>query len=226
MSVTLFGSCRIGNIHGNNNINNLLTFTHSIKEVIQLIKFIKGELIIPWPYNQFCFRTGIVKKQPILFNPVYKELYDNSNVCVIEICSEKTYICDGYYLHHLCVDRRFIEHTRHTPKEIIDTYKCIKQDIKEIEEDILLIRELIAPKKLILVTHYNSKTSTGVISSRNNLISSLISIANKHNITIINPTEVLIDYTQSQVMTSDLGHYTEFGISKITEYLNCIVHSN
>lgn len=34
MLITLFGSCRINNILNNNNLNNLLNYTHSTKEVI------------------------------------------------------------------------------------------------------------------------------------------------------------------------------------------------
>ena len=39
MSITLFGTCRINNINYNNNLNNLLNYSHSTKEVIQFIKF-------------------------------------------------------------------------------------------------------------------------------------------------------------------------------------------
>ena len=55
MSITLFGTCRINYISNQNNLNNLTTYPHSTKEVMQLIKFLKGELIIPVPYNKLCF---------------------------------------------------------------------------------------------------------------------------------------------------------------------------
>jgi hypothetical protein len=61
MSITLFGSCRIARICNNNNLNEEISYTHNTKEVIQLIKFLKGELEIQFPYNMLCFRTGITK---------------------------------------------------------------------------------------------------------------------------------------------------------------------
>ena len=59
MSITLFGTCRLNKIYNHNNLNNLINYSHSTKEVIQFIKFLKGELSIPKPYNKLCFRTGI-----------------------------------------------------------------------------------------------------------------------------------------------------------------------
>lgn len=47
MTITLFGSCRINHILNHNNLNNILNYTHSTKEVIQLIKFLKGGISYP-----------------------------------------------------------------------------------------------------------------------------------------------------------------------------------
>ena len=44
MSITVFGSCRVYYVYNNNNLNHLINFTHSTKEVIQQIKFLMGEL--------------------------------------------------------------------------------------------------------------------------------------------------------------------------------------
>ena len=54
-NITLFGSCRISLISSSNKLNKLINYTHSTKEVIQLIRFLKGELNIPSPYNIYCF---------------------------------------------------------------------------------------------------------------------------------------------------------------------------
>lgn len=37
----MFGSCRISNIRGSNNLNKLLNYTHSTKEILQFILFLK-----------------------------------------------------------------------------------------------------------------------------------------------------------------------------------------
>jgi hypothetical protein len=220
MSVTLFGTCRIDRIKNNNNLNNRINYTHSTKEVLQQIRFLRGERQFPSPFDNLCFRTGIVNNVPITYDSEFNELFNNSTVCVIEICSDKKYIYDDFYLHHLCVDKRFADYNLNTPQEILDNFKCVKQTYTEIENDILEIIELLGKKKVILVTHYNSKINEKYIESRNNLITSLADICEKHNITMINPTEVLKEYSQEQVITEDLGHYTEFGITKFTEYMN------
>ena len=43
---------------------------------------------------------------------------------------------------------------------------------------------------------------------------------------IINPTMALKEYKQEEVMTNDLGHYTSFGLSKFTEYINKFIEDN
>jgi hypothetical protein len=119
MSITLFGTCRINGIKNNNNLNNLINYTHSTKEVLQQIKFLLGEKYFPSPFDKLCFRTGITKNSPILYNTTFNELFEKSTVCVIEICSDKKYMYDDFYLHHLCVDKRFSASHRNTPKIIL-----------------------------------------------------------------------------------------------------------
>ena len=76
MSITLFGTCRLNAINNNNNLNNLINYSHSTKEVIQFIKFLKGELSISKPYNQLCFRTAICDNNFIDYNEnTYNKLF-------------------------------------------------------------------------------------------------------------------------------------------------------
>jgi len=70
------------------NNNNLLNYCHSTKEVIQLIKFLKGKNI-PEPYNKLSFRTGILENKYIDYHDIYNKLFSDSNICIIEICSIK-----------------------------------------------------------------------------------------------------------------------------------------
>ena len=228
MSVTLFGSCRIDNRSYNNNLNNDINYPHSTKEIIQQIKFLMGIITFPEPFNKICFRTGITENKPIIYTSEFTKIFNESTICFIEICSDKTYIFDNYYLHHLSVDKRYYEIYRNeddlrliknTPQIILDNYKCIKQTYSEIENDILEIKKLLEPKKMILVTHYNSKLNGEYLPSRNNLITFLMTISEKYNIPIINPTVVLKDYEQHKVIKDDLGHYTYFGKIKMEEYL-------
>jgi len=217
---TLFGTCRIKDIKNSNMLNEDINYTHSTKEVIQMIQFLKGEITLPDLYATLCFRTGIVQNRPIFFTEELKKKFTESKRCIIEICSEKTYMFDKYYLHHLCVDPRFLDTHTNTPKEILDGYICSKLTYEEIECDILEIKKLIEPRKMILVTHYDAILDTDYIESRHTLITAVSQIAEKHGICIVNPRDVLKDYGQVEVLSKDLGHYTNLGISLFTNYMN------
>ena len=221
-SSTIFATCRLNGLKNHNNLNNIINYTHSTKEVIQMIKFLKGELIIPKPYNRYCFRTALMDKTYIDYNSCFNKVFNNSSKFVIEICSRKKYIHNNFYLHHLAVDDRF-EWFRNTPKEIIDNRIIEIQSDEEIENDILEIQKMLYPKKIIIVSHYNSKLNGKYINSRNNLINLLDNICQKHSIHFINPTKILTDFTQIQVMTRDLGHYTDFGLKEFSNRLNKLI---
>lgn len=225
MSITLFGTCRIKNILNNNNLNNYLNYTHSTKEVIQLIKFLKGELVIPEPYNKLCFRTAITGNKFIYYKDNYNKLFVDTDTFIIEICSSKKYTHNNFYLHHLCIDKRFSGLNKNTPKEILNNFIIEKQSDEEIENDILEIQKMLYPKKIIIVSHYNVKKDGQYLNSRNHLINLLDNICKKYNITFINPTIVLSSYSQEQVMTSDLGHYTKIGIEQFSKYMNNFLNS-
>jgi hypothetical protein len=226
MSITLFGTCRLNNISNHNNLNNLINYSHSTKEVIQFINFLKGELNIPNPYNKLCFRTAICDNKFIDYNDIYNKLFIDTDIFIIEICSNKKYIHNDFYLHHLCVDKRFSDHNKNTPHEILNNFIIENQNDEEVENDILEIQKMLYPKKIIIVSHYNSKQKNGeYINSRNHLINLLDYICKKNDIPFINPTIVLSNYTQEQVITDDLGHYTHFGINEFANYMNNFLKS-
>ncbi len=219
MSITLFGTCRLNSIPNHNNLNNLLNYTHSTKEVIQLINFLKGDLNIPEPFNKLCFRTGICENRPIEYSEEYSKLFADTDIFIIEICSAKTYIYKNYYLHHLCVDKRFSSYNMTTSIDVLLNHTVKKQSDEEIETDILEIQRLLFPKKIIIVSHYNCIYNGAYIKDRANLINLLESITKKYNIPFVNPTKVLEKYTQNQVLTEDLGHYTELGLQEFSKYI-------
>ena len=136
MSVTLFGTCRINCIHSNE-LNEMINYCQSTKEVIQFIHYLKGELAIPSPYNMLCFRTGICNNSYIEYTDYFNKLFLETDVFVIEISSNKKYIHNNFYLHHLCVDERFKEFHQVTPLDILQDHVVEKQSDEEIENDIL-----------------------------------------------------------------------------------------
>ena len=219
MKITLFGTCRLNKIENHNNLNNLINYTHSTKEVIQMIKFLKGELLIPQPYNLLCFRTGIVDRKYINYDKMYTNIFIDTSIFVIEICSNKVYCHNGYYLHHLSVDKRY-NYYQICPLEILNNHSVTKQSNEEIENDILEIRKLLYPKQIIIVSHYNSKINGEFFNSRNNLINLLNNVCKKNNIYFINPTNVLSNFSQEEICEKDLGHYNDLGLCEFSNYVN------
>jgi hypothetical protein len=197
-----------------------LTFTHNTKEVIQLINFLKGKKEMPEPYDRLCFRTplDLGLNHGIKLTDNHKECYNSTQIFIIEICSRKKYIHNGYYLHHLAVDKRF-NTSASIPEYITNEYTIVKQDDKEIEEDIEEIQRLIFPRKLVIVSHYNAKLNGEYITDRHILIHLLKDICLHKNIPFINPTEVLSGYQQDTVLLPDLGHYTNLAQTTMKEYI-------
>jgi hypothetical protein len=136
-------------------------------------------------------------------------------------------------MHHLPFDKLWhkFDNYKHnyfienTPQNILDNFIIEKQSDQEIENDILEIQKMLYPKKIIIISHYNSKKNGEYMHSRNHLINLLDSICKKYDIPFINPTIALSAYTQEQVITNDLGHYTEFGINKFSNYVNYFLKS-
>ena len=51
-------------------------------------------------------------------------------------------------------------------------------------------------------------------------------LVQKYNIPFINPTIVLSGFNQEKVMKDNLGHYTDFGMKKFSNYMNNILKKN
>ena len=220
LNVTAFGSCRVHNsLPSGMNLAREVSYTHSTKETIQLLNFYLGQSTIEPPYSKYCFRAGILEDKFIDYDSKYKTIILNTDVVFIEICSRKKYIHGGHYLHHLSVDKRFPEH-RKTPKSIIEDFELQIQSEEEIESDILQLREILNPRVMVIISHYDAKVSNGKsIQSRLELINSLRRICAKHHIHLIEPSDVFRNISQKHVVTADLGHYTEKGKQMFTSYL-------
>lgn len=158
MKVALFGTCRLESIRNHffcTDFDESISFVHSTKEIIQLIKFITRQIEIPETISQFCFRKGILSRKPVVYSSRFLKQFNESDVFVIEICSMKKYIFQEYYLHHLSVDAR-LHYYKKTPKYILKKTEVQFQDKQEIEKDISEILELVYPKKVLLVSHINA----------------------------------------------------------------------
>lgn len=162
MNVALFGTCRLLSIRhhfGCTDFDDAISYVHSTKEIIQLIKFITKQVEIPETINQFCFRTGILNRQPVAYSNRFLSQFNEADLFVIEICSNKKYIFQDYYLHHLAVDKR-LHYCKDTPQQILKGTEVCHQDRQEIRKDISEIMELVRPRKVLLVSHINATIAT------------------------------------------------------------------
>jgi hypothetical protein len=219
--VTSFGSCRVSHVSGNTRISDALTYTHTTKEVLQLIAFMKGELRLQAPYNRICFRAGILQEKGLEWRPQLLNVFEDTEIFVVEVCSRKKYMYGGLCLHDLSVDRRFPGFNKGTPSEIMDGVEIVEQTDDEIRQDLLEIREVLGHRKMIVVSHYNARVSNGeVLAARDELIRLLKGICAENTIPFLDPTEALKDFPQDVVMGADLCHYTGAGMAEFTKKLN------
>jgi len=219
MIVTPLGSCRIDEIEHSSLLNRTLSYTHCTKEVIQLMNYLIGKEKLESPFNQFCLSRAIENDKPMEMDPVFKNTFDKTNVFVIEISSMKKYEYNGKYLSHLAVDKRMRNRDYlKTPQDIMEKTKVTLQTSDEIESDILEIQKLVYPRPILIVSHYNVTVENHKLQSRDYLITLLGEICKKHNIMFLNPTTLVSQFEQSDIMEPDLGH-----INPITKH---IVHTH
>lgn len=214
-----FGTCRIycsSSKYFNNHIGNdisELNFTNNLKEVIQMIKYIKNELIIPEQYYHYCFRgyaTNFRKcKVPINLDISYlNNLLEKTDIIIIEICSNKMYYKDDYIC---CWDVISNASIKKTEKKITN---------EEIENDLIYLKKIVN-KPILIISHINVKDKNNMyLPSRDKLIKSLKNICLKLNINFFDPSIILNEFNQEDIILNDLTHYTTFGLDIVTKLIN------
>jgi len=158
MKIALFGTCRIGSFRHHfdcTDFDEAVSYVHSTKEIIQLIKYITKQVEIPDSINRFCFRAGILSLQPVAYSDRFFSQFHEADLFVIEICARRKYLYQGYYLHHLAVDKR-LHYYRDTPEKIMKDTLVQYQTQEEIEKDVSEIMDLVSPRKILLVSHINA----------------------------------------------------------------------
>ena len=209
--ISILGSCRqtyVAKHFNTTSLHDLITYPHYSKETLQAIRFIKYNNIKP-ENTSYVFRTCFINNQrPILDMEKIQHAYNSTDIFLVEIASKLSYEYNGFYLHHIASEQK------HGFKD----YKNVKiRDLsdEEIEEDLINIRNELYPKKMILVTHITTYTS----GKRYELTKLLERLANKINIPIINPTQLLNTHRSDQILTKEpvLAHYSEIGQTIIAD---------
>ena len=224
MSTVMLGSCRLS-LRGANDIKDDITYTHSTKEVIQLLHYLQNGENYPEPYNKLCFRSPLTqhnKTGKVDYDIKYKNILDKSKIVFIEICSRKLYKHKDYHLYSLHFTEK--KHRKRVDKKVLDEMNMIEQTDEEIEQDILKIIDMLSPRKIFIVTHCKYYTGDGVsLDKRDKLINLLNSICKKHNIPVINPIDAFKDYKQWQYLKNST-HYKPNGNRIIREYYRTFLY--
>jgi len=221
--VTAFGSCRVSYVANNTRLSDTITYTHTTREVLQLVHFIRGHLHLQPPYDKICFRNGILRGGPLRWDPVFRDLYEQTDTFVVEVCSRKKYMHGGLCLHDLSVDKRFPDFNRSTPANVLEEFKLEEQTDEEIRQDLLELKATLAPKRMVVVSHYNAKLGGEYLASRNALVQLLKGVCAENAIPFLDPTEALSEFSQEAVISADLSHYTQFGMNEFTRKMNALV---
>jgi hypothetical protein len=129
----------------------------------------------------------------------------------------------GLCLHDLSVDDRFPNFNRGTPAKILEEFKLEEQTDEEIRQDLLELKATLAPKKMVVVSHYNAKLGGEYLASRNALVQFLKEVCAENAIPFLDPTEMLSEFPQEAVISPDLSHYTQFGMNEFTRKLNAFI---
>ena len=200
--ITIFGSCRqdsIYQLYPVTSIKNELSYTHYTKEIIQAMEYCKG---IARDFDEkFFFRSSILKNR--LIDKNFTKEFNKTDLFIVEIASRIAYRYKGKFIHHEAYDNP--EYRAQLNSEV-DVYDLSDE---EIEQDLLRIKELTYPKKLIIVTHIVT-TRKG---KRYDLARLIKSICLKLKITVIEPYEVINQYSLNLLFekNDNQRHYTDFG---------------
>ncbi|AYV75274.1 MAG: hypothetical protein Terrestrivirus1_148 [Terrestrivirus sp.] len=205
--ITIFGSCRQHSIKNHftvMNIQECLGYPHYSKETIQEIKLLKNLL----NYNDLphCFRTDLLNRKSLSITPEQlsglRDEFINTDVFIIEIASRISYEYEGKYTPYAVIDPQYNIPFRN------DIKICYQSD-QEIENDIIEIIKLLAPKPVIIISHICSYSH----GKRYELAKLLENICLRHHIVFYNPS-VLTEshkYSDLYVPESVLAHYTDYG---------------
>jgi hypothetical protein len=216
MKLTILGSCRQDSLHSYfdvTNIKNGLTFPHYSKEIVQTIEFCKQISTMPKHLTRFMFRSGMLDRREIDPNE-FADQYNSTDIFVIEIASRIQYEYKGFYAHHIITEPGY-----HFP----DRSNILERNAtdEEIEYDILRIRELLAGKPFIIVSHICTRRE----GKRYELVELLTRICTKYTIPLFVPHEQLANEDPDMLYQKEhlLSHYTPLGHECVGKYYKTFI---
>jgi len=209
--VTILGCCRQDSISRKFNesqIRNDLSYTHSTKEVLQVIDFLNDKNYSE--FSPYSFRTPQINGRIPNRNRLMKQ-WRITNVVVIEISSLKFYLREKVVYHHEAFDNpeslatSCKEHLKEQNKSISEHI----QSIPELIDDLSLIVQKLAGKKIIFTTNFVTRKN----GTRFLIYSALKEFCQQHNHEFID-THQIFNYWRSQDILIEepvLAHLNHLG---------------
>lgn len=216
MRITLLGSCRqqpIQMYHDTTSVQEDLTYPHYTKEVIQTIRFCRDWKQFPQTLTQYLFRKGLMTKQPLSTTQCVKiqQDFNSSDIFVIEIASRLCYEYQGHYAHHIAYDEgdyRICQANNINKRELTD---------EEIRQDLVTIKGLLHPKKILIVPHIYTRTH----GKRYELVQLLKHLCDELELPYLDVSKELeaAGYMADQVYQPEpvLAHFTAVGKRAVAE---------
>lgn len=210
--ITILGTCRQSSINKIFNVTSIqekISYTYSTKEILQVINFCKFGNLKP-EETLTVFRTPMLNKNPILFDPSLKNEFNDSQLFIIEIAGKKTFNHKNNFIHEIALDEKY--NVPINRDEVIVS----NQTKEEIEEDLININ-LLLNNKIIIVTHLVTSDK----GERFKLSCWLKEICKKYNIILIDPIHELKKIYNNLEINNFLHngekiiHYTEEGHNAI-----------
>jgi hypothetical protein len=219
LEVFRFGSCRVFNLPDFrwstlDFCNQPLGYTHGTKEVIQLIRMLRGELDIPkdlYPYA-FSFYSG--KDRLPAFEKAWKEnarALQACDVVVIEISSCKIMHYRGAYLQYVLCTRPEIQGITPMGGEALAAVRRSKQTADEILADLHAIARLLIGKRLIFTPHINASVADEPVIPDRDLLSHCLSAFCKENDHLYYSAWDVLAQGDRKYVCEDLTHLTPAG---------------
>lgn len=216
MIITILGSCRqqpLSKYFKTTNIQNGVTFPHYTKEILQAAEFCKGVLSMPLDVTQKVFRLGLLTKNTINSSDFIND-FNNTDIFVVEITSRQSYEYEGYYAHWIAYE----ENEAYGYCNIPDKEKIIKSELsdQEIENDIIKLKNVLSPKKLLIVPHIYTRKE----GKRYDLVKLVESICQKYDLPFL---DVSVELEKKQHISDvyckeqKLAHFTDYGYHLVAD---------
>lgn len=202
MKLFKFGSCRINYLNNQQDIYNQIYYTHTTKEILQIIDFFNGlqnnsVYVKAFPNN---FRTLVSRK---------KKEFKKADAVLIEISSLKILKDSrGFFYNSVHLGKAYKNHN----------IKFVKQTYDDLINDIFLIKKRIN-KKIIFQGHINLDfENIGHIKDREIIDQAIMD--SHDNYVIYKNVFDKKDIRELLKDKSDLCHLSQYGLDKLKSFFH------